>query len=157
MKKIVVVGGGAAGMMAAGFAAKNGAEVILFEQNDLLGKKLRITGKGRCNLTNDCSVSDVLENIPVGSRFLHSAINGFNPADTISFFESLGVRLKTERGGRVFPESDKASDIVNALVKFMQKFGVVIKQALIVSPLLFSQIDENEYEAAIYVKETLKF
>ena len=126
MKKIIVIGGGAAGMFAAGVAAEHGAKVTLLERNGTLGKKLLITGKGRCNLTNNCDVSEVLSNIPVGSRFLYSAINGFTPSDVMSFFESLGVRLKTERGSRVFPESDKASDIVNALRLYMGKNDVKI-------------------------------
>ena len=127
MKRIIVVGGGAAGMFAAGVAASNGAKVTLFEPNDKLGKKLLITGKGRCNLTNDCDVSEVLSNIPNGSRFLYSAVNGFSPTETMAFFENLGVRLKTERGGRVFPQSDKAVDVVNALKRYINKHNVEIK------------------------------
>ena len=125
---VIVIGGGAAGMFASCIAAKSGARVLVLERNDRLGKKLRITGKGRCNLTNDCPVSEVLENIPTGGRFLHSAINGFKPSDVISFFESLGVPLKTERGARVFPQSDKASDIVDALQRYMNNSGVLIRQ-----------------------------
>jgi len=125
---ITVIGGGAAGMLASCIAADNGAQVLLLERNDRLGRKLSITGKGRCNLTNDCPVPDVLDNIPTGSRFLHSAINGFNPKDVMSFFESLKVPLKVERGGRVFPLSDKASDIVYALEKHARDKGVNINQ-----------------------------
>ena len=105
-------------MMAAGTAGDLGADVTLFEKNDKLGKKLAITGKGRCNVTNNCGNDEFLSNVPVNSKFLYTAVNNFNTADTIEFFESLGVPLKTERGNRVFPVSDKASDIVNALRKY---------------------------------------
>ena len=124
MYDIVVIGGGAAGMLSSAAAAERGARVLLLERNDRLGKKLRITGKGRCNLTNDCSVSEVLENIPVGSRFLQSALNAFTPADIMLLFETLGVPLKTERGNRVFPQSDSAPDIVDALFRYMNKTGI---------------------------------
>ena len=124
---IVVIGGGAAGMMAASVAAGLGKSVLLLERNDRFGRKLAITGKGRCNLTNDCDVRAVLENIPTGGRFLQSALNGFTPRDVMEFFEALGVPLKTERGGRVFPQSDKAADIVDALRRSMDKAGVVQK------------------------------
>ena len=125
---IVVVGGGAAGMLASGVAAQRGARVLLLERNDVLGKKLLITGKGRCNITNDRSVAEVLANIPNGDRFLHSALSGFTTRDTMSLFESLGVPLKVERGGRVFPKSDKASDVVSALKSSLEKAGVVIQR-----------------------------
>ena len=124
MVDVIVIGGGAAGMLAAGVAARRGARVVLLERNSFFGKKLRITGKGRCNLTNDCSVGEVLSNIPTGGRFLHSAVNGFTPRDVMDYFTSLGVALKTERGGRVFPQSDKASDIVDALQGVLAKHGV---------------------------------
>jgi predicted Rossmann fold flavoprotein len=121
---VCVIGGGAAGMLAAGMAAQRGCKVLLFEKNQFTGKKLRITGKGRCNVTNDSSVQDVLDNITANSRFMYSSLNGFSPRDVMAFFESLGVPLKTERGQRVFPQSDRAEDIVNALRGFMQKSGV---------------------------------
>ena len=123
----VVIGGGAAGMLASSFAAEHGANVLLLEKNDRLGNKLRITGKGRCNLTNDCAVSEILENIPTGGRFLHSALTGFTPGDVMDLFKSLGVSLKTERGGRVFPQSDKAADVVEALRRFLDRSGVKVK------------------------------
>ena len=116
--KIAIIGGGAAGMMAAGTAVGLGADVTLFEKNDKLGKKLAITGKGRCNVTNNCGIDEFLSNVPVNSKFLYTAINNFTPSDTIEFFESLGVKMKTERGNRVFPVSDKAYDIVDAMKKF---------------------------------------
>ena len=124
---VVVIGGGAAGMLASSVAAQRGSSVLLLERNSRLGKKLRITGKGRCNLTNSCPVSEVIENIPTGGRFLHSALNGFTPSDTMAFFESIGVALKTERGGRVFPQSDRAEDIVEALRGYMVKTGVKVR------------------------------
>jgi len=113
--RIAVIGGGAAGMMAAGTAALYGAEVTLFEATPLLGKKLAITGKGRCNVTNNTDIEGFLASVTKNPRFLYSALNELSPADTMDFFEGLGVKLKTERGNRVFPESDKASDIVKAL------------------------------------------
>ena len=119
--KVVVIGAGAAGLMAATSAGRNGHEVILIEKNDRFGKKLAITGKGRCNVTNNCSVEELIKNVPVNGRFLYSAFNAFTPYDTMDFFENAGVKLKTERGNRVFPESDKAQDIVNALVTEMKK------------------------------------
>ena len=115
--RVVVVGGGAAGMMAAIAAAENGAEVTLFERNDRMGKKLRITGKGRCNVTNDCDLNEFLTNVPTNPRFLYTALSRFSTEDTKAFFEGLGVPLKTERGNRVFPVSDNAVDIVLALKK----------------------------------------
>ncbi len=123
---MAVIGGGAAGMMAAIRAAELGAEVILFEKNDRAGKKLRITGKGRCNVTNDCSVQDFLANVPTNPRFLYTALNKFSVEDVKSFFEGEGVPLKVERGNRVFPASDKAADIVSALVSKCKSLGVDI-------------------------------
>ena len=123
-KKVAVIGGGAAGMMAAIHAAYMGAEVTLYEKNDRLGKKLRITGKGRCNVTNDCTTEEFLQNVPTNPRFLYAALNRFSTADTMDFFEGCGVPLKVERGKRVFPRSDKASDIVRALAEKMKECGV---------------------------------
>ena len=126
--KVLVVGGGAAGMMAAGMAAKAGAKVILFEKNDRLGKKLAITGKGRCNVANDCSCDDVLKNIPRNSRFLYSALSAFTPADAMMFFEEYGCPLKVERGNRVFPVSDKSGSVIAALQEFLKKQKVEIRK-----------------------------
>ena len=125
-RKVIVIGGGAAGMMAAISAARYGADVMLFEKNDRLGKKLRITGKGRCNLTNDCDIQEFMKNVPTNARFLYGALNRFSTEDTKVFFEELGVPLKTERGKRVFPVSDKAQDIVDALAKGCRESGVKI-------------------------------
>ena len=122
--KVVVVGGGAAGMMAAGMAARAGAQVTLLEQNGRLGKKLLITGKGRCNVTNDCSWQDVLQNVPTNPRFLYSALAGFPPADAKAFFETFGCGLKTERGSRVFPVSDRAQSVLDALTRFLHETHV---------------------------------
>lgn len=122
--RIAVIGAGAAGMMAAGRAAELSGEVTLFEKNKFSGKKLRITGKGRCNVCNDCDVNTVIENIPTNPRFMYAALSNFEPSDTKDFFEGLGVRLKTERGNRVFPVSDKAEDIVNALREYTKRHGV---------------------------------
>lgn len=123
---VIVIGGGAAGMMAAITAARAGADVLLFEKNDRLGKKLRITGKGRCNVTNDCDKNEFLQNVASNSKFLFAAISRFSTADTKEFFEDLGVPLKTERGKRVFPQSDKAQDVVDALKNACVEAGVRI-------------------------------
>lgn len=123
-KQIVVIGGGPAGMMAALTAARQGASVTLLERNRTLGRKLRITGKGRCNVTNDCSNEQVLQNIPCNSRFLYSALSQFSPDDVKAFFRDLGVPLKTERGNRVFPVSDRADDVADALVRALKQAQV---------------------------------
>jgi len=116
-KKIAVIGGGAAGLMAAGEAAA-GADVTLFEKNEKLGKKLIITGKGRCNVTNACDINEFMRNVATNGKFLYSALNYFTPQDCMNFFENLGAKLKVERGNRVFPASDKSFDIIDALKKF---------------------------------------
>ena len=121
---IAVIGGGAAGAMAAITAAELGADVILFERNDTIGKKLRITGKGRCNVTNDCSIPEFMQNVPTNPKFLYAALNRFESADTMRFFEDAGVPLKVERGRRVFPVSDRAGDIVSALNSRLRSAGV---------------------------------
>ncbi len=130
MSKVLVVGGGAAGLMAAGFAAQKGNDVTIIERNERPARKVMITGKGRCNVTNKCdSVQDIISNVPVNGRFLFSALNSFMPADTIAFFESAGIKLKVERGNRVFPVSDKAVDIVDALTDFALSNGARIIHA----------------------------
>ena len=135
-KKVLVVGAGAAGLIAAGTAAENGAGVTLLEKNQRVGRKIMITGKGRCNLTNNCDVQTFINNVPVNGRFLYSAINRFTPSDTMNFFEGLGLELKTERGNRVFPMSDRAVDVVDALRDYVSDSGVKIvsdaAQALII-------------------------
>ena len=124
-KKICVVGGGAAGMMAAGTAAFFGGDVTIFENTDRLGKKLLITGKGRCNVTNNSTLEEFFDNVTKNPRFLYSALSVFTPENTMSFFENLGVALKTERGKRVFPESDKARDIVDAMRSYSEGAEVI--------------------------------
>ena len=126
---VVVIGGGAAGMMCAYTAACGGSSVILLEPNRQLGRKVRITGKGRCNVCNDCDEKTVLKNIPGDGRFLYSALSKLSPQDTKTFFESLGVPLKTERGNRVFPVSDRAHDVADALATALADAGVRIIQA----------------------------
>ena len=117
----IVIGGGAAGMMAAISAASSGAKVTLLERNQKVGRKLYITGKGRCNVTNQCSPEDVLRSAPCNGKFLYSAMDRFPPSEVIAFFEKIGVKLKVERGNRVFPESDKASDIIDALLRELRR------------------------------------
>lgn len=123
-KKIAVIGGGAAGLMAAYAAAKNGNNVTVFEKNSRPARKVMITGKGRCNVTNNCDKDTFMLNTPHGARFMHSAFSAFSANDTMNFFEEMGVPLKTERGNRVFPVSDKAVDIVDALVSALNKYDV---------------------------------
>ncbi len=127
MKKVIVIGGGAAGLMAAGSAHEAGAEVTLFEKNSKLGRKVAITGKGRCNVTNACTQDEFLSNVVTNPRFLYSALSAFLPEDTIEFFESRKVPLKTERGNRVFPVSDKAYDIVDALGAYASRCKIIHK------------------------------
>lgn len=129
MKKVIIVGGGAAGMTAAIFAREAGADVTLVERNDRLGKKLLITGKGRCNVTNNSDVNTHIENTPTNPRFMYTALNNFTPQDVMAFFEELGVPLKTERGERVFPVSDRAGDICGALKMRMNRLGVKVVTA----------------------------
>lgn len=130
--KIAVIGGGAAGMMAAGTATLYGAEVTVFESTDRLGKKLAITGKGRCNVTNNCTRDEFLEAVTKNPRFLYAALSVFSTEDTMNLFESLGVKLKTERGRRVFPESEKAIDIVNAMRNYSSGASVIHKKVSLI-------------------------
>ena len=104
----IIIGGGPAGMLAAITAAEQGGNILLLESNDRLGKKLLITGKGRCNVTNNCTAGEVLQNVPRNGRFLYSALESYDPADVINFFEKNGCPLKTERGNRVFPVSERS-------------------------------------------------
>ena len=126
---VIVIGGGAAGMFAAVQAGYAGARVLLLEPNERLGKKLYITGKGRCNLTNACSWQEVLKNVPTNPRFLYSALSGFTPEDAVSFFESHGCETKVERGRRVFPVSDKSASVVEALKTALGYAGVELRRA----------------------------
>ncbi len=130
---VIVVGGGAAGMMAAGTAAEQGASVLLAEPNPKLGKKLRITGKGRCNVMNSCGIRDFLNHVPGNPKFLYSALNAFSPADAMAFFEALGIPLKVERGNRVFPVSDNANDVADGLEAWLRGAGVRVMRNRILS------------------------
>lgn len=121
-----VIGGGAAGLIAAGAAAQNGKNVVLIEKNDILGKKLLITGKGRCNVTNNSDINNLIANVPTNGSFLYSAFSQLSAQDTMDFFENLGVPLKTERGNRVFPVSDRSQDIVSCLEKYCRDSDVQI-------------------------------
>ena len=127
MSKIAVAGGGAAGMIAAVFAARNGNEVSLYEKNEKLGKKLFITGKGRCNLTNTAEMEDMFNAVVSNPKFLYSSFYSFTNDQTIAFFEELGVKTKTERGGRVFPASDHSSDVIHGLERELNRLGVRIE------------------------------
>ena len=124
----IVIGGGPAGMFAAITAAGQGQRVLLLEKNDRLGKKLLMTGKGRCNVTNDCGPQEVLQNTPRNGRFLYSAMTAFPPEKTRAFFETHGCQLKTERGNRVFPVSDKSSSVLECLTRELKARGVTVKQ-----------------------------
>lgn len=126
MSKILIVGGGAAGMMAAVFCAADGHTVLLFEQNEKLGKKIYITGKGRCNLTNACGMESLFENVVTNPRFLYSAFHGFSNQDTIDFFHAIGLATKVERGERVFPVSDHSSDVIRVLENELRRRRVQI-------------------------------
>lgn len=120
---VIVIGAGAAGMLAAGTAASHGARVLLLEKKDAPGKKILITGKGRCNITNHCSREELMQNIPANPKFLFGALQAFSIRDCIDFFEQLGIPTKVERGNRVFPQSDKAGDVVNALMRYLRDSG----------------------------------
>ena len=140
---IIVIGGGAAGMFAAIQAGYAGAKVLLLEPNDRLGKKLRITGKGRCNLTNNCPWQEVLKNVPRNARFLYSALSGFTPEDAMTFFESHGCEIKTERGNRVFPVSDKSASVLDALKTALGYAGVEIVRARALEILTASAVGDG--------------
>ena len=147
-KKVCVVGGGAAGMMAAGTAVLYGADVTVFESTGRLGKKLAITGKGRCNVTNACSTQEFLENVTKNPRFLYAALRAFDTESTMSFFEGLGVELKTERGKRVYPATDKAKDIVDAMQSYSAGATTVFHKVKSIKALAdggFTVIADKEY------------
>ncbi len=126
---VVVIGGGAAGMMAALAAGGRGLSVILLEPNKFLGRKLRITGKGRCNITNNCDIREFMKNVPRNPKFLYSSLNSFSPTDVIAFFEENGLPTKTERGNRVFPVSDNANDVADILVRMLSSAEVEVVKA----------------------------
>ena len=126
MRKAAVIGGGAAGMMTAVLAAGEKTEIHLYEKNEKLGKKLFITGKGRCNVTNDCPTEEFFTNVVTNPKFLYSSAYSFDSAQVQEFFEAAGVRLKVERGNRVFPESDHSSDIIRALETELKRKNVQV-------------------------------
>jgi len=123
---VIVIGGGPAGIMAAGKAAEQGKNVVLIEKNEKLGKKLFITGKGRCNLTNACPIEEMIQNIPVNGKFLRNALFQFGNKELVEFFDKLGLETKVERGERVFPQSDKSSDVIKALSRYLEQNQVEI-------------------------------
>lgn len=148
-KQVVVIGGGAAGAMAAYMAAKNGHKVTLFEKNEKIGKKIFITGKGRCNVTNACDITDFFENIPTNGKFLYSAVYSFTNQDVIDFFVDAGCPLKVERGDRVFPVSDHSSDVIAALRRCLQEkevdiiYNTVVKEILVLDEKVTGVLLEN--------------
>lgn len=144
MSKVLIIGGGAAGMMAAAFAAKNGNRVEVFEKNKKLGKKLFITGKGRCNITNAADLEDFFPAVTSNPKFLYSAFYSFTNEQVISFFEELGVKTKVERGGRVFPVSDHSSDVIQALKSEMERLGVKINLNAEVKELITEKSSTGE-------------
>ena len=144
---VAVIGGGPAGMMAAIVAAQNGANVTLFEKNEKLGKKMYISGKGRCNLTNNCEVKEFFQNVPTNPKFLMSCINKFSPENVMDFCQSRGLRLKTERGNRVFPLSDKSSDVIKCFERALRDYGVAIR--------LNSEILSVEYQNDTFLLTTI--
>lgn len=154
--KVCIIGGGAAGMMAAGTAAMYGADVTIYESQPILGKKLGITGKGRCNVTNNTDIQGFLENVTKNGRFLYGALSALSPKETIAFFEGLSVELKTERGNRVFPKSDKAKTIVDALKRYSAEASVIYEKVRSVkkggeSGIFTVKTDksENEFDSVI--------
>ena len=146
MKHVLIIGAGAAGLMAAVSAAEAGAQVTVLEKMSSPGRKLLITGKGRCNITNACEVAELIANMPGNGRFLHSAYRAFNNLDLINWMNSHGVATKVERGGRIFPVSDKAADVVNAFVRTLGKLNVTILTGQAVQKLI---IDEKGVQGAV--------
>lgn len=146
MSRVIVIGGGPAGIMAACTAAKNGNSVTLFESNQKIGRKLMITGKGRCNVTNACyNISELISYVPKNGRFLYSAFSNFGPSDVMDLFTELGVPLKVERGNRVFPVSDRAVDIVDALFFYLKQCKVFVRNEKIIKV-------EKDDEFSVFVK-----
>ena len=133
---VIIIGGGAAGLMAATTAAGRGRSVLVAEKNRQMGKKLLITGKGRCNITNNCDIDTLMQNIPTNHKFLYSAFRRFGPAETMDFFESRGLSLKTERGNRVFPVSDRSADVLSVLIKACKQCHVDFLEATVEELLL---------------------
>lgn len=148
--KIAVIGGGAAGLMAAGTALTYGADVTIYEHMQYVGRKIGITGKGRCNLTNSCTPQEFMENVPRNPRFLYSALTSLSPDDTMRLFENLGVKLKVERARRVFPENDKAATIVNALKKYTKTARILHERVTSIRKNTQGKFLINGNEADVY-------
>lgn len=144
MAKILIIGGGAAGMAAAAFLGEHGHQVHVFEKNEKLGKKLFITGKGRCNLTNSCDEETFFQSVVSNEKFLYSAFHGFSNEDAIAYFEQLGLPLKEERGGRIFPKSDHSSDVIKALEQRMKELNVKIHLNSLVKEILLQETEEGQ-------------
>ncbi|MBO5488742.1 MAG: NAD(P)/FAD-dependent oxidoreductase [Eubacterium sp.] len=153
MKKVIVVGGGPAGVMAAIQAAKAGHEVTLIEQNEKLGKKLFLTGKGRCNITNGCDVSELFDSVVSNPKFLYSAFYSFSNEDVISFFEKHGLPTKEERGKRIFPQSDKSSDVIRVLSNQCEELGVKVLLRTKVIELLVK--DDEAYGVKVHTGQKM--
>ena len=145
MSNIIVVGAGAAGMMSAYFAAKNGHNVTIIEKNEKAGKKIYITGKGRCNITNACDVEELFDNVVTNKKFLYSSFYGFSNSDVVEFFNKAGLETKIERGNRVFPVSDKANDVISTLLKLLKEAGVKIIYDTKVEKIVTKSMDGTEY------------
>ena len=148
--KVIVIGGGPAGMMAAVESAENGNNVTILEKMNSCGKKLLITGKGRCNITNSADISDFFKFIPGNSNFLYSAFNSFTNTDIVNFLENMGVKTKVERGGRIFPISDKSQDVLNAFIKKLKELNVDIKTnckvtKIIVEDMIVKGVETEKY------------
>lgn len=144
MAKILIIGGGAAGMATAAFLGEHGHQVHVFEKNEKLGKKLFITGKGRCNLTNSCDEETFFQSVVSNEKFLYSAFHGFSNEDAIAYFEQLGLPLKEERGGRIFPKSDHSSDVIKALEQRMKELDVKIHLNSLVKEILLQETEEGQ-------------
>ena len=157
---VIVIGGGPAGMFAAITAARRGKQVLLLERNDRLGKKLLITGKGRCNVTNDCDVDEILKNVPRNGRFLYSAMSACPPERVRVFFEDAGCALKTERGNRVFPVSDRSQSVLEALQKEMHRNAVTVRTGRVTDILIKDgavsgvRVGKDEYQASKVILAT---
>lgn len=161
MKQVLIIGGGAAGLMAAISAARHGAKVIILEKMKDLGRKILITGKGRCNLTNNCDIPDLIKNMPGNGNFLYSAFYAFNNQDVIELFNQAGLPTKIERGGRVFPVSDQAKDVVKTLAKELAKLNVTVRVGQPVKRLIIENGQavgavtvDNEYRADAVIVAT---
>lgn len=149
MYDCIIIGAGAAGLFSALSASETGKRVLILEKNNIPGKKIRITGKGRCNITNSCSFDELIENIPGNGKFLYSSLSRFSNYDIIDTFNRLGLETVVERGNRVFPASNKSIDVVNVLVKELERRNVEIRYNSCVCKIVY----ENEYVKSVYVND----